>query len=361
MHMAAITRPVPDASQEICAMPKAELHAHMEGTVSPQLARTLAARHGMTLPPTLFGPSGAYRWVDFHTFVTKTYATVAGTVRTARDYHDVVYDDLAQLSAENAIYTELSIAPSLTERLIGLPVREGIAGMSAAIDAARADFGIETRLLVTVIRHESPALGMQEIGYFADNPHPYVTGVNIAGAERPGDIFAHRSAFELARRAGLRATAHAGEACGPQAIRDVLEAVPSIERIGHGVRAVDDPALVAELASRGVVLEVCPSSNICLGLYEDYADHPLDALRRAGVRVTVNSDDPPFFGTSLGREYQLAHAELGLSRAALRQCTRDAIESAFVDEATRARLLRKLGAHVNGDALASANTSPLGR
>ena len=348
MHPTAIAPPtVPGASREVFSMPKAELHAHIEGTISPQLARKLAARHGITLPATLFEPSGDYRWVDFHTFVTQTYATVAGTVRTAQDYHDVVYDYLAQASAENAIYIELSIAPTLTERLMGLPVREALAGMSAAIDAARVDFGIETRLLATVIRHESPELGMREIGYFADHPHPYVTGVNIAGAERHGDIFAHRAAFDLAHRVGLRATAHAGEACGPRAIRDLLEAVPFIERIGHGVRAMEDPTLVAELASRGIVLEVCPSSNICLGIYEDYADHPLDVLRRAGVKVTVNSDDPPFFGTSLGREYQLAHAKLGLGGAALQQCTRDAIASAFVDEETRAALMHELDAYVD--------------
>lgn len=280
--------------------------------------------------------------------MTKTYPAVAGALRAARDYYEVVYDYLAQLAGQHALYTELSIAPSMTERLTGLPVREGLAAMSAAIDTARAKFGIEARLLVTIIRHERPELGIREVAYFAANPHPYVTGVNIAGAERPGDIFRHRAAFDLAHRAGLRATAHAGEACGPRAIWDLLEAVPFIERIGHGVRAVEDPALVATLAKRGIVLEVCPSSNICLGIYKNYAAHPLEALRRAGVKVTLNSDDPPFFGTSLGREYQLAHRELGLDHRALLQCTRNALAAAFVDDPTRASLMHALDApHTN--------------
>ena len=330
------------ASESVLSMPKAELHAHVEGTVSPELARRLARRHGLTLPSHLFDRCGGYRWVDFETFVTQTYATVAATVRTAEDYHDVVYDYLSRLAAENAVYTELSIAPVSTERLTGLPAREALAGMHTAIDAARLDFGIEARLLVTLIRHLDPALGEQEVRYFVDNPHPYVTGVNIAGDEQPGDIFAHKAAFALAHRAGLHATAHAGEARGPQAIWDLLEAVPFVRRIGHGVRAVEDPELLAELAARGIVLEVCPSSNICLGIYKDYAEHPLKALADAGVEVTINSDDPPFFGTSLGREYRLAREKLGLSTEALWQCTTDAIAAAFVDEETRARLLARL-------------------
>jgi adenosine deaminase len=332
----------PAAAARIARLPKAELHVHVEGTVSATLARTLASRNGVALPADLFDDEGRYRWVDFRTFVTRTYPAVAAVVRTADDYHDVVYDYLARLSAENALYAEIAIAPRLAERVHGLAVREGLAGMTDAIDAARADFGIEARLLPTVIRHEAPSLGRAEIGYFVEHPHPYVTGVNIAGAELPGDIARHREAFELAARAGLRATAHAGEALGPNAIRDVLAAVPTLERIGHGVRAVEDPALVAELAARELVLEVCPSSNLCLGIYEDFAAHPLKRLLEAGVRVTLNSDDPPFFRTSLGREYLLAHTELGLGEDDLLACTRRALHAAFVDDDTRATLLARL-------------------
>lgn len=331
-----------DATPAMLAIPKAELHVHIEGTVSATMAKTLAKRHGVTLPADLFEPSGDYRWVDFHTFVTQTYAAVAATVRTAQDYHDIVYDYLARLAAQNTVYMEFSIAPMLAEQVHGLPVRDSLAGISAAIDAARSDFGIEARLIATIIRHEDPSLGLKEVAYFAEHPHPYVTGVNIAGAELPGDIVKHRAAFELAHQAGLRATAHAGEALGPEAIRALLDTVPFVERIGHGVRAIEDPALVAELAERGIVLEVCPSSNVCLGIYDTLAAHPLRRLMEAGVKVTINSDDPPFFGTSLGKEYRLAHTELGLSEDALLQCTRHAISAAFVDEETRDTLLARL-------------------
>jgi len=148
-------------------------------------------------------------------------------------------------------------------------------------------------------------------------------------------------AFDIAREAGLGLTIHAGEVCGPFSVIDALDLVRPA-RIGHGVRAVEDPELVARLRDLGTVLEVCPGSNIALGIYPDFVSHPLRRLKQAGVRVCLNSDDPPFFHTSLAREYQIASETMGLSEQEIDGMTRTALEAAFVDEETRGRLLARL-------------------
>lgn len=177
--------------------------------------------------------------------------------------------------------------------------------------------------------------------YAARARHPLVTGFNMAGEERMGRVADYARAFDIARDAGLGLTIHAGEVCGPESVADALDLVKPA-RIGHGVRAIEDADLVARLVETGTVLEVCPGSNIALGVYPDFTSHPLKNLSDLGVRVCINSDDPPFFFTSLAREYALATDAFGFSDAEINRMTRTALECAFVDKETRARLLAKL-------------------
>ena len=164
----------------------------------------------------------------------------------------------------------------------------------------------------------------------------------MAGEERFGRASDYVDAFEIARNAGLGITVHAGELAGAESVRQAMDHFrPS--RIGHGVRAVEDADLVRRIADEGIVLEVCPGSNVALGIYPDFASHPLPLLVAAGVRTTLNSDDPPYFATSLAREYAEARSAMGLSAGQIASLTRTAIEAAFVDEATRAKLLERLG------------------
>lgn len=167
-------------------------------------------------------------------------------------------------------------------------------------------------------------------------PHPHVVGFGMGGDEAKFTPADFAPAYRIAADNGYGCTVHAGEVCGPESVWAALKALP-VSRIGHGVRSIEDPALVAELAKRGTVLEVCPGSNIALGLYPDRPHHPLRRLIDAGVRVTLNSDDPPHFHTTLGREYDLA----GLTEPQLRAITRTAIEASFADEATKTRLLKE--------------------
>jgi len=177
--------------------------------------------------------------------------------------------------------------------------------------------------------------------YAAKSDNPLIKGFNMAGEERMGRVADYARAFDIAREAGLGITIHAGEVCGAFSVADAVELVRP-DRIGHGVRAIEDMDLVKRLADLGTVLEVCPGSNIALKVFPDFQSHPLRKLREAGVKVTINSDDPPFFHTSLKREYELASTAFGFSDDEINAMTRTAIEAAFVDEATRAALLTKL-------------------
>jgi adenosine deaminase len=175
----------------------------------------------------------------------------------------------------------------------------------------------------------------------AARPHPYVTGFGLAGDEAgfPPEPFAR--AFAIAADGGLGCTVHAGEHAGPESVRGAMD-LPGITRISHGVRAIEDPSLVAELAERGLVLEVCPGSNVALGVYPSFEEHPLPALHAAGVRVTLGSDDPPYFATSIGREYNMAKERMGFGDGELMGMTRTALDAAFADEPLRADLLARL-------------------
>lgn len=316
---------------------KAELHCHLEGAAPPDLVQRQAARYGM--PTDGFLRDGAYVWNDFAEFIA-CYDRVAAVFKTEEDYALLTETYLAELAEVGTIYSELFVSPDHGDR-IGLGADPYIAGISEGVAQARAKTGIECRLVIVGERHFSPESVVAAAQYAARSDNPLITGFNMAGEERMGTVADYARAFDIAREAGLGLTIHAGEVCGPFSVRDALDLVrPS--RIGHGVRAIEDPDLVKRLADLGTVLEVCPGSNIALKVFPDFRSHPLRKLKEAGVRVTISSDDPPFFHTSLEREYQLAATEFGFTDAEINGMTRTAIEAAFVDEPTRERLLARL-------------------
>jgi adenosine deaminase len=328
------------AGLPVPAVPKAELHVHLEGTARPELIRRIAQRNGLGLPPGLFADDDTFAWKDFLDFL-HSYDLAAGVIRTAEDYRDVVLEYLGQCAGEGAIYVELISSPDHA-RAVGLTEAEHRAGIFQGIDDARDAWGIEGRVLVSVVRNFGVEAAERTAAEAAAMPHPYVVGFNMAGDEAGYPPPPFTRAFATAADAGLGCTVHAGEHAGPESIRQAL-ALPGVTRISHGVRAVEDPALVAELAERGIVLEVCPTSNVVLGVFADYASHPFGVLRDAGVPVTLGSDDPPYFGASIGGEYAVAATHFGLDDDALRDVTRNALVAAFVDEPTRAALLERLG------------------
>jgi adenosine deaminase len=328
----------PAAPLQPAGVPLAELHVHLEATAVPALVRRLAARNDLEIPPgTIDGDR--YIWRDFLDFLA-TFDRAVTVIRTAADYRDITFEYLCACAVEGAIYVEVTISADHADQA-GLPYAEMLAGVVAGIDDARAQNGIESRIVVTAVRNFGTERAEWVARTIAAHPHPYVTGFGLAGDEAgfPPGPFAR--AFELAHDAGLGLTCHAGEWAGPESVRDALALPVPITRLGHGVRAIEDPELVRELAERGTVLEVCPTSNVVLGAYPDYAAHPFPVLRDAGVRLTLGSDDPPYWEATVGGEYAVARREWGLDDAALRGITRTAIEAAFAPEEVRTSLLAR--------------------
>jgi adenosine deaminase len=331
-------------------MLKAEIHCHIEGATPPELALTQARKYGVDVGAVLH--DGRYVWSDFSQFIA-CYDAVASLFRSQEDYALLTETYLSELAGVNTIYSEIIVSPDHGER-IGLGADAYLAGICDGILAAREKTGIEARIIVTGERHFGVERVIGAAEYAARARNPLVTGFNMAGDERMGRVADYARAFDIARDAGLGLTIHAGEVCGAFSVSDALDIVRPA-RIGHGVRSIEDKALVERLAAEGIVLEVCPGSNIALDVYLDFNAHPLRRLRDAGVRVTINSDDPPFFGTSLAREYDIAADEMGFSRQEIDAMTRTALEAAFVDEDTRARLLDRFDAYVQTGAKEVAN------
>jgi adenosine deaminase len=320
-------------------VPKAELHVHLEGTAPPHLIRRIAARNGLTVPDGVFATPNRFAWRDFLDFL-QTYDMAASVIRTAEDYRDITYEYLAACARDGAIYVELIASPDHAA-LVGLSDEEHLNGIAAGIDDARADHGIEARILLTCIRNFGVDQALRIARHAAERPHPYVVGFQMAGDEAgyPPGPFAE--AYAVAAEAGLGCSVHAGEWAGAASVREALE-LP-VTRLGHGVRAIEDPTLVDEIAARGIVLECCPTSNVVLGVFPTFEQHPLPALRDAGVRVTLASDDPPYFGASVGGEYAVARDRFGWSDGELRAITRTAIEASFAEPPLRAALLERVG------------------
>jgi adenosine deaminase len=314
------------AADAVAAIPKAELHVHLEGTATPDLVRRLAQRNGIALPGGLFADDDTFAWVDFLDFL-RAYDDAATAIRTAQDYRDVTYEYLAACAAEGTVYVEL-IASLDHGAKVGLPDADHLAGIAQGIDDARDAHGIAGRIISSAVRNFGVEACEDVARRTVALDHPYVVGFNMAGDEAnfPAADFART--FSIVSEAGLGCSVHAGEHAGPESVRAALE-LPGVVRISHGVRAVEEPALVAELAQRGIVLEVCPTSNVVLGVYPGYEDHPLPALMGAGVPVTLGSDDPPYFGTTIGREYELAHEVIGLDLEDLQDITETALNAAF--------------------------------
>ena len=324
-------------------IPKAELHVHLEGTAPPALIRRLAERNGMAVPDGVFADEETFAWTDFLDFL-RTYDLAASVIRTARDYRDVTFEYLASCAAEGAIYVELIASPDHAAA-VGLTDAEHYDGIAAGIDDARAAHGIEARIVVAAVRNLGVEAAEAIARRHADDRHPYVVGFNLVGDEAgfPPQHFAR--AYEIAAASGLGCSVHAGEHAGADSVRGAL-ALP-VTRISHGVRAIEEPQLVAEIARRGIVLEVCPSSNLATGVFAGWEDHPFGALREAGVRVTLGSDDPPYFGCSIGSEYAAAHERFGVEEEGLLEITRVAVESSFAQDAVKAALLARLDSHTD--------------
>lgn len=318
---------------------KAELHCHIEGAADPRLVERQARRYGVDTSG--FIRDDSFVWSDFTSFLA-AYDAASSLFRTEEDYALLAEHYLTGLAAEGAIYSEIFISPDHA-RSAGLSPRNYARALGSGIRRAGEKTGIEGRMIVIGVRHFGAPAVEAAASFAADSGEPLVTGFGMAGEERFGHARDYVRAFDIAREAGLGITVHAGELADAASVRSALDHFrPS--RIGHGVRAIEDAELVRRIAAEGVVLETCPGSNIALKVFPGFDHHPFPDLREAGCLLTLNSDDPPYFDTSLAREYAIAAEYFGCDDADLNRMTRTAIEAAFVDEATRRRLFHRMDA-----------------
>lgn len=317
--------------------PLIELHLHLEGAAPPAFIRGLAARKGVDLGG-IFDARGHYAYRDFPEFL-RVYEAATSVIQTPRDYADLLAVVLEQAAENGAIYAELFVSPAFCGGGDLAAWRDYLAAMTEAAARMRAQ-GIDSRGIVTAIRHFGPDRARASAICAAETAGGWIAGFGMGGDETIGKATDFAWSFDCAREAGLGLTCHAGEWGGPDSVRQALAL--GCTRIGHGVRAVGDAALMRELADRGTVLEVCPGSNIALGLYPDWPAHPIARLADAGVKVTVSTDDPPFFHTSLRHEYDRLADAFGWSDPEFAELNRIALDAAFCDAATRETLAARL-------------------
>ncbi|PRQ05273.1 Aminodeoxyfutalosine deaminase [Enhygromyxa salina] len=320
------------------AIPKAELHVHLEGSIVPELALSLAKRRNVALPGAERGVEGlreAYRFATFKDFL-RVYVALSNTLQQAEDFADAVYGIAQRLARQQVRWVEMTFTP-MTHVVQGVSVDAMLAGLADGRGRAREELGVEFAWVFDVVR-SLPEQGEQTLEIALRARDQGVVAIGIGGPEGPQwSVAPLASTFARARAEGLKSVPHAGEQHGPPSLRETLDLLAP-DRIGHGVRCMEDRELTAEIVDRGIPLEVCPSSNVALGVTPRLADHPLPQLLAAGVQLSLASDDPPLFGTTLVDEYLRCAATFDYGRDEILALARAAVEHSFMPEARKREL-----------------------
>ena len=331
--------PVSPAADLARRIPKAELHIHIEGSLEPELIFALAQRNGVALPyASVEALRAAYAFTDLQSFLDIYYAGASVLLHEA-DFFDMAWAYFLRAQADHVIHTEIFFDPQ-THTARGVPMATVIAGLKRACEQAQVQLGISSHLILCFLRHLSEADALATLDAALPFKGDFI-GVGLDSSEvgHPPEKFAR--VFARCRDLGLRVVAHAGEEGPPDYIWQALDVLKT-ERIDHGVRCLEDPALVARLAAERVPLTVCPLSNLKLCVVKDLADHPMKRLLDAGLCATVNSDDPAYFGGYLNANFVQTVEALNLSAADVVQLARNSFEASFVSPTERAVLLNKL-------------------
>jgi len=302
----------------IKAMPKAELHVHLEGSIQPATLLKLAKRNGVSLPAA--DVSGLK---DFYHF-------------RPDDYQLIAYEFGSECARQNIRYAEATFSIATNLQMTGLPWRAILDGLNAGRKQARDEFGVELRWILDIVRNNPEtaeqvldiALAARELGCVA-------LGLGGSEADFPAGLFT--AVFKKARQAGLPSVPHAGELSGPKSIWTAVDQLHAV-RLQHGVRSIEDQELVQTLAQRQISLDICPTSNICLNVYPDFSSHPLRRLWDLGLLITIGSDDPPMFNTDLNQEYKILVDHFGFSVEELEQISLNGLRASLLPKAQRERM-----------------------
>jgi len=321
----------------IRSLPKAELHLHLEGAIAPETLLELRGRHGR--PSTLAEVESLYQYRDFSGFLT-AFKILTEDLETPADYELIAYRLMEQLKSQNVLHAEVyvSVGVCLWRKLDFESIFEGL---ERGRERGQADFGVSLLWIFDAVRQFGPRAAEEVFELAARYRDRNVVGIGIGGDEQkaPPELF--REPYAAAARQGLRLTCHAGESAGPESIWGALNL--GAERIGHGLTAGDDPELIEELAERQIPLEICLTSNLRTGCCPEIAQHPVRQYFDQGLMLTLNSDDPQMFQTTLNREYELAQREFGFSDEHLRELARNSFEASFLPAEKKLEFLNLLG------------------
>ncbi len=314
------------------AIPKIELHLHLEGSVRPSTFVALAQKNGLALPP-FDDVMELYRYDNLIDFL-KIYDLVCRAVRTPDDFHRIAYEALSSAAAGGGRYVEFFFSPHAHAEFLPYPAM--LDGILAGMRDAEADHGVVSRLIPAHAKPLGPEKGVAFVEMVAEHRRDAVIGIGTDYDELPVGPAAFRAMYDRARDLGLHLTAHAGEVGPADFVREAVE-VLKVERVDHGYHVVDDAALVEECRAAGVFFTCCPSTTLYTTEYTDLSapDHAIRRMIDAGLRVTLNTDDPPMFGTDLGAEFAMAAKALALTPAELKACTINAIDASWLDEGTK--------------------------
>ncbi|MEV7008955.1 adenosine deaminase [Streptosporangium sp. NPDC051022] len=328
----------------IDALPKVELHVHLIGSASVPTVLELARRHpGGPVPTAEEELRDFYRFRDFPHFA-EVYRAVNALVREPEDVATLVTGLARDLAAQNGRYVELTVTP-YAHHVVGMPMRAVTEALDLAARRSLDEHGVQVGYIFDIPGEYGAEAARVTLEHALEEPPRALVGFGLAGIEqeRPKHRDVFRDAFRAATAAGLRSLPHAGEMTGPETVWEVVDALGA-ERIGHGIACLDDPRLVAHLRETRIPLEVCPTSNVCTGQVAAIEDHPLPRLLKEGLYVTLNSDDPPMFATTLSREYRVAAEVFGLGREDLAELARNAVNASCLDPAGKRRIIAEIDA-----------------
>jgi adenosine deaminase len=330
----------PELDSFIKRMPKVELHLHLEGSVAPRTLLELARRNGVEIPARdVAGVEQLFNYGDFGEFLT-VYMALARAIIYGEDFEQLAYELGVSLAEQNIVYAEVMLSP-MQHVLRGVDMHEAIAGAAAGFARVERELGVVTRMALDYGRQYGIERAWPVLETAMQTMHYGVVAWSIGGNEigHPPEPFV--DVFARARSAGLHLMAHAGEVVGPQSVWGAVD-VLQVERLGHGIRSIDDPALLSHLHRRRVALDVCPSSNLCTGAALSWEQHPLRRLYDSGVLVTINTDDPTFFQTTLIEEYRRIVRYFGFTVDDICTLVLNGVRASFLNEDARRTLFQRV-------------------
>ena len=320
-------------------LPKIELHLHHEGAAPPSFIRQLAFEKKIDLS-NIFNAKGDYNFSNFSEFLA-TYEAACQVLKEPEDFHRLTLSVLEKSAENGIIYTEVFISPDFCGGGDLTAWKEYLAAIEEAAKIARIDLGIDMRGVVTCIRHNGPAVAKKAAICAAETASNFVVGFGMGGDELLGSQADFKYSFNVAEEAGLGLTTHAGEWGGVESVRQAIHDL-CVTRLGHGVQIINDTNLVIEAIEKKITLEVCPGSNVSLGIFENLSMHPVNSLLKSGLSVTVSTDDPPFFNTNMTTEYNNLKDVFDWDEDVFRLINQNAIHAAFCSEEQKQILIERI-------------------